>query len=302
MKLDYNILWLDDARKEIIEGEYHFDLLQYIEELGFKPRIEIVKTEKDFFELIDTNEKWDLILTDYNLDEIAENAEKGDTVIKKVRERNVNTEILFYTKKDDGNRIKGFDRITFFDTSKAPGEIHNEKVVEKAQEIIDLTVSKFQDIVAMRGMIMHETSTLDVEMEKILQKIISISDEEEKVISLIKKKYIKSVNQTIKEIENFSIEDTMLILRKIGATHRWRAIVRNLEKSEIKTVLEQYPEEVISIRNKFAHAELVGSGDRKYFVDKENGLEFNQYLCKSIRENILKHKENLGYLKAELGI
>ena len=41
------------------------------------------------------------------------------------------------------------------------GDDHYEKIFRKAKELIELTVRKFQNIVAMRGMIMHETSILD---------------------------------------------------------------------------------------------------------------------------------------------
>jgi len=168
MKIEYNILWLDDAKQEIEEGEYHFELFDFVKSLGFLPQIELVRTEQEFFEILN-NKQWDLIMTDYNLDEISENPEKGDEVIEKIREKDLLTEILFYTKKDDEDRKVGFNRITFIDTSKMSGTVHNEKVLLKAKELIELTVKKFQNIIAMRGMIMHETSDLDVTIQEILK-------------------------------------------------------------------------------------------------------------------------------------
>jgi hypothetical protein len=232
------------------------------------------------------------------LDEISENPEKGDEVIKKIREQDLLTEILFYTKKDDEDRKVGFNRITFIDTSKMSGTVHNEKVLLKAKEIIELTVKKFQNIVAMRGMIMHETSSLDVEMENILQKILENSKTPDDIINVIKTKYKQSNEEFNENIDK--VVDIESILRTIGASHRWRAIVRNLSAGEIKSVMADYEKEIILIRNKFAHAELIDDGERQYFRDRKNGLDFNEDFCKKVREDLLKHKGNIDNLNSEL--
>jgi hypothetical protein len=50
---------------------------------------------------------------------------------------------------------------------------HEAEVVEKTKKLLDLTIKKFQDIVVMRGMIMHETSSLDIQKVGILEKYIN---------------------------------------------------------------------------------------------------------------------------------
>lgn len=293
MKINYNILWLDDAKPEIEEGEYHTELQEFISDLGFKPQIDIVRTEQEFFEVLD-NFEWDLILTDYNLDEIKDNPEKGDQVIEEVRSRNVQTEILFYTKKDDNSRKKGFDRITFIDTSKLSGNVHNEKVLEKAKELIKLTVRKFEDIVAMRGMIMHETSELDLFIIDLLYLLYSMADKKDEFESKIKEKFIESNQKTIEKINDCKNIDELLYI--IGATHRWRALMRNTSKGELKSTLNGYESEIIKPRNQFAHAIL---DDNRVFKTK-GGLEFSPDRCKEIREAIIKHKDNLQKLKISI--
>jgi len=67
------------------------------------------------------------------------------------------------------------------------GTVHNEKVLLKAKELIELTVKKFQNIIAMRGMIMHETSDLDVTIQEILKSIIE-SGNKDVILDVIKKK------------------------------------------------------------------------------------------------------------------
>lgn len=294
MKIEYNILWLDDAKQEIEEGEYHLELLDFVKSLNFLPNIALVRTEKEFFEILN-QKQWDLIMTDYNLDEISENPEKGDEVIEKVREKDVLTEILFYTKKDDENRKVGFNRITFIDTSKMSGTIHNEKVVSKAKELIDLTVRKFQNIVAMRGMIMHETSSLDVEFTEILEKFITGNED---AINKIKERFKKFNSDNIGETDKLPLND---LLNKIGASHRWKGLKENIEKDNLYNTLLDYENDIITIRNKFAHAVLAeDESGRKYFRNKKDGLDFNEDFCKKIREDIIKHKINLESLRQKL--
>ena len=62
-----------------------------------------------------------------------------------------------------------------------------------------------------------------------------------------------------------------------------------------------YEEDIIIIRNKFAHAVLAeDESGRKYFRNKKDGIEFNEELCKKIREDIIKHKINLESIRQEL--
>jgi CheY-like chemotaxis protein len=292
MKLDYKILWLDDQIKDFIEDEIIQEIEEYLSKQGFRPEIITTSKSDDFFEKLDNS--YDLILTDYHLNDI-----NGDEVIKKIRSQDysVMTEILFYTAKADLKDTDKISRVSFLETNTLLGD-HRDEVLRATVNLIELTIKKFQSIVAMRGMIMHETSSLDVEMENILRKILESSETPDDIIAVIKKKYKKSNEEFNENIDK--VDDIESILRTIGASHRWRAIVRNLSDGEIKSVMADYEKEIILIRNKFAHAELIDDGDRQYFRDRKNGLDFNEDFCKKVREDLLKHKGNIDNLNLEL--
>jgi len=296
MKLDYKILWLDDKMDEIISDDYPKDINAFIIEQGFEPVLITVKNEKDFFEKLD--DSFDLILTDFHLNETTNSTRNGDAIIEEVRNKSIFTEIMFYSAQGDVADTIKKDRITFFDTRKVTGNIHYEKIVEKAINLIGLTIKKFQHIVAMRGMIMNETSSLDIDMQNLLFKLINLKGPEN-TIPTIKSKYIESNNEVNEEING--ITDIETILLKIGATHRWRAIMRNIEKGNFKAVFCDYEKEIISIRNKFAHAELLKTEEGvEYFRHGKSGLNFNDDLCKKIRKDIIKHKANLSDAMSKL--
>jgi DNA integrity scanning protein DisA with diadenylate cyclase activity len=85
MKLDYKILWLDDKIDIIIDEKYVQEIDNYISEQGFNPIIVPVQNEKDFFKNLD--DSFDLILTDYHLNEERNQTRNGDTIIKEVRNK-----------------------------------------------------------------------------------------------------------------------------------------------------------------------------------------------------------------------
>jgi len=293
MKLDYKIIWVEDkiytkpflALKESVK--------KHLEDEFFNVSIETVEDFDEFKQKYETNKTFDLIITDLNLNE-----SHGYEVIDFVRdEKHILTEVFFYSANSElkSTPLVNSSRITFhqMDEGNAYRELGSSII-----ELIDLTISMFQHIVAMRGMIMHETSSLDVEMENILQKILESSETPKDIIAVIKKKYKKSNEEFNKNIDK--VDDIDIILRTIGASHRWRAIVRNLNDGEIKSVMASYEKEIILIRNKFAHAELVNDGNRQYFRDRKNGLDFNEDFCQKVREDLLKHKENIDNLNSEL--
>jgi len=169
MKINYKILWLDDEINAFIDDGFVEKIQKHLKEEGFAPDIQTVSKVSDFFGKLD--DSFDFILTDYNMSE-----KNGAKVIADIRDKSIFTEILFYTAQAQWEEIGMLDRISFLQTSKISGETHHEKVVGKAINIIDLTIKKFQHIVAMRGMIMHEVSSLDAQMLNIVSDYVNTND------------------------------------------------------------------------------------------------------------------------------
>ncbi|WP_052266064.1 response regulator transcription factor [Pedobacter kyungheensis] len=299
MKLDYKILWLDDKMDVINEGQYDVEIKNHLLENGFNPIIDTVNNEADFFRYLD--DSYDLILTDYHLNETDKKTRDGDLIIKEIREENsIFTEIMFYSAQGEVVDTVKLDRITFVDTRKSTIRNHNEAVVDRAIKLIDLTIRKFQNIVAMRGMIMNETSSLDLQMLEIIKLSLSISEinfdelASEIYTELIQLYEMKSsfVN-TCREKNKFNAltKDNFVF----SAEYKIQTLAQILKAVGLEDYSEKYKEEINSMRNKFAHAVLMKDDNgREYFKHGETGLTFNEELCKTIRENIIQHKKNLN--------
>ncbi|MBN8705276.1 MAG: response regulator [Bacteroidetes bacterium] len=304
MKINYKILWLDDKMDEILTDAYPEEIYSFLREQGFEPEIVPVKNEIDFFKQLD--DSFDLILTDFHLNETAQNTRNGDKIIEEVRNRSIFSEIMFYSAQGEVADTIKKDRITFFDTRKATGKVHYEKIVEKAINLIGLTIRKFQHIIAMRGMIMHETSTLDSQMIEIIN--ATISNQLVDFNTLSSTIYSELIELFLKKgefVEGCRDENNFKKLSKdnfvFSAKYKIQTLSQINKSLEILDFSNEYETEINSIRNKFAHAILLQRPDGKvYFKHGDSGLEFNEDLCKKIRKDINKHKGNIEELKNKI--
>lgn len=298
MKITYKILWLDDQINLFIEDELVQELEDFLRDEGFTPSIQTASTSAEFFEQL--NGTYDLILTDYHMDGL-----NGDKVVKQMRDSELMTEVLFYTaraKLSDGNNLS---RVTFLETSRKTGD-HQQVVLEEAKNLIKMTIQKFQHIVAMRGMIMHETSSLDTQMIETLKEFINqpenkkhVQDIAEIVLAEMESHFSRKLNDIQKWRENKNLNRASKDTFAFSAAYKIKTMSAILELFNIEDFSDDYNQEIIQIRNKFAHAILETDTDgRQYF--KQGDLTFDENLCRTIRKDITKHDTNLMSLRTRV--
>lgn len=298
MKLNYKILWLDDQIKDFIEDEIIEEVSEYLTQQGFRPEIITTSKSDDFFEKLDNS--FDLILTDYHLNDI-----NGDEVIKKIRSQDysVMTEILFYTAKADLKDTDKISRVSFLETNTLLGD-HREEVLRATKNLIELTIKKFQNIVAMRGMIMHETSSLDELSFEIITEYLTKTDNaniKESIFDEIISFYERKFNDVSKFKKNERIDKVINDPLLFSFSQRANTLSAIIDQNKLANFIEDFKNSVIKIRNQFAHSVLEKDGDGKeYFRNKSEGIIFDDTLCRKIREDIIKHKINLEKIKEKL--
>lgn len=299
MKVEYKILWIDDLIDEF-EDEGCIDAIsEHLEEEGFKSNI--IKSSKPniFFENLD--DSFDLILTDYHMGEV-----NGEGIINKVRELSIFTEILFYTAKADLKDTEKINRISFLQTS-GDARGHYKAVEEETIKLIDLTVRKFQNIVAMRGMIMHETSYLDNQSLYIIENYIARNGNCEEMAKIIFEKLSVHLNEKVHKAKECEAAKNLKKLSKdnflFSADYKIDALSCIIKSVGLEDFSSEYKNEINNVRNKFAHAILLVDKDgREYFRSGIDGMTFDKELCKKIRKDINKHKDNLDKLNKKLQI
>jgi len=306
----YKLLWIDNDLQSYIKNGSVQKIKDFLIERGFEPIIESA-TEYIYDEGnpndILTKHDYDLILSDYNLD----NGSTGDGIIKTIRDiKRLDTDILFYSANSNylnnanvKNNLAFIDRVTFY--------CGRDGLLDKIEKIIELTLKKLLEIDATRGLITAATSDLDVEIENIYNILIELPTEEElkskvkKIFSddykEIKKKHIKDCKS--KRDANFKA-DYKTYFSESDAFRKWKLLkellkVKSFDGFDLE-LFQNYNTDIIGVRNKFAHAKSEEKNGkmvlRGQFGKEESPFEFNEEKCIQIRKDIIKHKKNLDKL------
>lgn len=189
MSLIYKVLWIDDNKDDYKKEEKA--LKKFIEDLFFEPKIDFCEDIASAKEYIDS-EKYDVIFSDYNIDE-----ERGNDFISYIREKSVNTEVLFYSGQNQLPEGR-LDRVTFF---FGTGSHREERLLKKMKDLISLTIEKLNDLTQLRGLVMAEVSELDNKMDQLISDYFLIENEKEMKLrrTYFDDKIVKKVETSTKQ-------------------------------------------------------------------------------------------------------
>ncbi len=303
MKLDYNILWIDNDLQSYIENGSVKDVEDFLIEKGFEPNIEKVFNEANLDQSIGKYD-YDLILSDYNLENTT-----GDLVIKDIREnKRLDTEILFYTAKSSYRndpqvieRLAFIERLTFW--------VGRDGLLDKIERVISLSLKKLLELNATRGLITAATSHLDVEIEEIFYTLIGKpinGDDKPRIEKIFRSDYKEIKKKLLKKCKaqrDSHTGDYKTYFSQSDAFRKWdllkELISLNVPDGFDLDLFKKYNEDVIQVRNKFAHAKAVEIGGKlvlKGHIEGTN-FEFSEESCITIRQNLIKHKNNIETLK-----
>lgn len=299
MKLNYKIIWVEDK----IDTRPFLSLIDnvksHLENEFFNVHIDTAEDFDEFKGKYEDSQTYDLIITDLNLNE-----SHGSEVIDFIRdEKHILTEIFFYSANSElsTTKLANSSRITFY---QLDGQDYHKELQSSIIEVINLTIAKFQNIITMRGMIMQETSSLDLKMEEIVRKQLRNPKLEEHITPLLdtifdniftnaKEKYDKAQKRKVKDI----LRDNVLF----NASQKIYALGAILEIMNEENFAPKYDTEVILIRNQFAHSELKKNAEGKeYFKVKGEEIYFDKELCKKIRRDLNDYILKINALENKL--
>ena len=297
MKLNYYILWVEDDDSWFKTTSELFS--ETINDYGFNPIIERKKTFDDVKNNLINNglKKFDIFLIDFKL----RNSKDGDSIVNYVRNNNIYTDIIFYSS----------DKQSIIDSIKEhlfEGVYHSDRkeIEDKFEKVFETTIKKIEEINSMRGLVVGETSELDSLIEDIL--LIYIKSPFIKNFNLdkfIEKEIINNLEKRKDKINELYISNGLIsILPQIDAMKKWQLLRGILKKnidnknfiSEFMKINSTYFDEVIDIRNKFAHAKVITDPNGKEYLKSQVGddhYEYHEKQFKIVRENLLKHRNAL---------
>lgn len=281
------------------------ELETYIDTLGFISTVECFENGSVAEESI-KNIKYDLILSDYNIEGANE---QGDILIQKIRDGGIFTEVLFYSAQPDFDTIaKNLyrDRVSFYSLI---GDESFRGFKEKVYKLIEHTISKLQELNNIRGLVMSETSELDNSVEEIIYSFLSKENDNSKHLkAYIVNSIISSAEGNLKNAKKFDTLDAIEIVksRQFDADKKSRTVNKILEIIKVgdepfKDFYKNYKIDVLDTRNDLAHAKSGIIDGIEYLIisrkDGEHPIKFNQEHCVQIRKNLRKHSDLLKSIR-----
>jgi CheY-like chemotaxis protein len=308
MRLEYNILWIDNDLQGYVDNGSIRSIEEFLSERGFEPTIEKVFDEADLDKFISIH-NYDLIISDYNL-----NNTTGDKVIQEIREvKKLDTDILFYTAKASyKNNPEVKDRLAFIE--RLTFQVGRDTLLDKIEKVIKITLKKLLELNATRGLVTAETSELDVTIEEIVMDLIYNKlkldiKEIDKIVNFYIEDFLrKSPESFLQKYKELGFEKRFHSIEAARKWHIFRDLLKQIKNEEIRKFLElnkPYCDEVIIIRNKFAHAKALKRDGKLYLAGmgpEGKAFEFNEDQCIEIRKKLIGHRKNFDDLKKHLGI
>jgi CheY-like chemotaxis protein len=302
MAIEYKILWFEDDAEIVSENAEV--LREFLADNGFQLRINHQENGLHLENHI--GEDYDLILTDLNLSE----EDTGDRIIAKLRDHSILTEVLFYSSNASGindiiTKHKWVERVSFLVGAK---ELQN-----KVRQLVTLTIKKLQEANTVRGLVLSETSELDVTMTEIILDLFKSFDDGDKKKHELIEKTVKNREQRLKGlVATSNINNIEELCGKLESGDRLNAITRLIKHkhrelgegrfSGNEEVLTKYKEEVLDVRNALAHSKETIIDGKKQIISHINDVQitFDDATCVKIRRDLTKHSNNLSELKLKI--
>lgn len=249
MKMQYSILWFDDTA-EVFDSLDLDSLKEIIHSWGFIPQFELVLDPHAFMAHAPFG-NFDLIVVDYNLEEFGEH---GQVFIKKIREHDIYTEIIFYSANPSSELWDAIRK----DQLEGVFISNRMNVLSKIENVAHQSVKKIVDLENMRGILMAEVGDIDIMLGSMISRFFSHLDEKEKKIVLAKfnerflAQHETSQTKILSLAESNNIQDFLDLCDSAKKWMLFRSICKR--HPEIKNLnFDDYQEMVLKPRNFLAH-------------------------------------------------
>lgn len=319
MDLTFRILWFEDSDEWYSTISRRVE--KYIIDKNFKPEIKRF-TNTSGFNLSEYNlNNYDLLIVDYDLNtnNVDGNNIKiyGTEIIDLVRADDFVNDILFYS-------AIGYDELYKIFKDKCMqgvfiSERKNSEFLEIFKRLANKTITRANNIVNVRGIVMDATSNFDNMIRDLIIAIWPTLGSNEKQISeYIRKAILEENCETAEQLKckyesidsanigallderDFSAARHVRVLNKcikLDSDLKQRvndAFNKHLNQDTTK-FCKSYNEDIINLRNALAHVKTEISIEDKDVTVEINGetVIFNQELCNNLRRNLLKYKNIL---------
>lgn len=305
MRLDFNVLWVDDQPDHVAAQVTSIALKMAAEGFEFRPRqcttideMEAVISDDVFTDEID------LILVDWDLG----NNTHGEDAIERIRQIVHYKDVVFYSGQASvvELRKKAYDR-----QLEGVYCANRPDLVDEVIGVFESLIKKVLDLDHTRGIVMGATSDIDYMVNSCLALAHQRLDETGKTqfIEEAMRRVMEQVKNINKQGEKLKAAPSVDALFKahmlFTSDHRLRMLASVLgmdqfsDQAEKVTTVQEYREGVVSGRNILGHAVLVPQGKPDTVID-EAGKTVDIEQMRELRKLILRLRADFRALLAAI--
>ena len=292
MRLDFNILWVEDQPKAIEAQREGIE--RRMRKQGFKLQTEIATSIKEAASYIGDDiygDHIDLILMDYDFGD----EPNGEVGLERVRDTFPYKDVVFYSAQvKDLTEIVAQNKISGVFCCDRAG------LPDTVIHVFEVLVKKVLDIDHSRGIVMGATSEIDGFVNKSLIRVLEKADKKTVVaaFNIIGKQLDKIKEQFSNNCTRISeateISEILNIHNVYSSTYRlrlFRGILKQLgtHREEQKAMLD-YANDIIPKRNDMAHVTVERDGFSRKILDR-SGKELTTEDMRILRSALLEHHE-----------
>jgi hypothetical protein len=301
MRLDFNILWVEDQPAAVGAQKDRIAIL--LRKEGFKLQTEFAKSVDEAKTYLSSDifgDHIDLILMDYDLGA----GPKGDDGLVEVRHKFEYKDIIFYSAQTSQLLEKVVKKHLqgVFCSSRSD-------LPDTVVGVFDALVKKVLDIDHCRGIVMGASSDIDHLINLCLTATFESSDEgaRKATIKLVgeqMKEIRKDFEKIAKAVEEVTHVDKLFDKHLVyTSSHRLSLLRKTLKASQQYSTecesMKDYAVNTAPKRNDLAHVRVVRSGFSRKLIDRHN-KELTTDEMRTLRVNLLNHFEKFETLESVL--
>ena len=263
MRLDFNVLWVDDQPSFISAQIRAITFRMQGHGFDFQPKICRTLTEMRA-SIADSvfNDEVDLILVDWDLGGQAQ----GQDAISEIRDRIRYKDVVFYSANKSADELRS---LAFHNRLEGVYCVTRVELVEEVVGVFESLIKKVLDIDHVRGIVMGATSDIDAMVSECLASIHDQRDVagRKKMLEDALKRIDRHVKDLIKNVDKLRTADGFsTILSEHGiftANDRLRMLSRMLEEAAFEAhasyldAIKTYIAKVVRDRNRLGHRVLI---------------------------------------------
>jgi hypothetical protein len=302
MRLEFNILWVEDQPAEVKAQRDRIELQMRKE--GFKLQTHFATSIEEAQNYVANDvfeDHIDLILMDFDFGD----GPNGGEGLEMIRDRIPFKDIVFYSARVPQNLKK------LVAESEVSGVFCSSRLdlPDTVIGVFEVLVKKVLDIDHSRGIVMGATSEIDGFVNEALLKVFAQADEDSRSIALkvvakqladIRKRFEKDFEKIQGSTE---ISDLITFHNIYSSAHRLKLFRKLLESLGIleneRQVMLSYAKDTMPKRNDLAHVTVKRSGFSRKIFDR-NGTELTADDMRALRLALLEHHEMFEKVTANL--